>query len=220
MLGNEREDRVVGEVLIGKRLQVGMVGEHKGVVLEHDGHAIRRAHALDHDELAAGLHAKERRILARRRDHRTRHQTRSGHHVVGGTTLSKALDVTFLDNLALELGSAHKGAPPLLSVEISRARQLLDGATHGDASHAVRLRELHLGRNARAGRIHAARDLALQVVHDLLVQRYGGYASAVGFIVGCHRYAPSRACSDSNSSIAAINCSPKASAFFSPMPLT
>ena len=48
----------------------------------------------------------------------------------------------------------------------------------------------------------------------------GGHASAAGLIVGCHRYAPSRAYSDSNSSIAAINCSPKASAFFSPMPLT
>ena len=161
MLGNERKDRVIGEVLIGKRLQIGMVGEHKGVVLEHDGHAVCRAHALDNDELAAGLYAKERRVLARRRNHRARYQTRSGHHVVGSATLGKALNVTLLDNLALELGRAHERAPPLLAVEIPRARQLLDGAAHGDASHAVVLRELHFGRNARAGCVHATRDLAL-----------------------------------------------------------
>ena len=161
MLGNERKDRVIGEVLVGQRLQVGMVGEHKGVVLEHNGDAVGRAHALDHDELAAGLHAKERRILARRRDHRARHQTRTRHHVVGSATLRKALNVTLLANLALELGSAHKGTPPLLAVEIPRARQLLDGTAHGDAPHAVGLRELHLGRNARASHVHAARDLAL-----------------------------------------------------------
>ena len=138
-----------------------MVGKHKGVVLEHDGHAICRAHALDHDELAAGLHAKKCRVLTRRRNHRARHQARSGHHVVGGTTLGETLDVALLANLAFELGSAHKGAPPLLAVEVARARQLLDGTAHGDAPHAVRLRELHLGRNARAGRVHAACDLAL-----------------------------------------------------------
>ena len=138
-----------------------MVGEHKGVVLKHDRDAVGRAHAFDHDKLAAGLHAKERRILVRRRDHRARHQTRTRHHVVGSTTLSKALDVTLLDNLALELGSAHKGTPPLLAAEIPRARQLLDGTAHGDAPHAVGLRELHLGRNARAGHVHAARNLAL-----------------------------------------------------------
>ena len=97
----------------------------------------------------------------RRRDHRARHQTRTRHHVVGSTTLSKALDVTLLANLAFELGSAHKRAPPLLAVEIPRTRQLLDGAAHGDAPHAVGLRELYLGRDARAGCVHAARDLAL-----------------------------------------------------------
>ena len=118
-------------------------------------------HELDHDKLTAGLHAKKRRVLARRRNHRARHQARSGHHIVGSTTLSKTLDVTLLANLALELGRAHKRAPPLLAAEIPRARQLLDGAAHGDASHAVGLRELHLGRNTRAGRVHAARDLAL-----------------------------------------------------------
>ena len=161
MLGNERKDRVIGEVLIGQRLQIGMVSQHKGVVLEHDGHAVGCAHALDHDELTAGLHVKKRRVLARRRNHRARHQARSGHHVVGGATLGKALNVALLANLALELGRAHKRAPPLLAAEIPRARQLLDGAAHGDASHAVGLRELHLGRNTRAGRVHAARDLAL-----------------------------------------------------------
>ena len=200
-----------------------MVCQHKGVVLEHDGDAVGRTHALDHDKLAAGFHAKKRRVFARRRDHRARHQTRARHHIVGSTALGKALNIAFLDNLALELGSAYKGAPPLLAVKVPRARQLLDGAAHGDAPHAVGLRELHLGRNARASRIYAARDLALQVIHDLLVQRHGGHVSALGtlgFVIGCHRYAPSRACSDSNSSIAAINCSPKASAFFSPMPLT
>ena len=138
-----------------------MVGEHKGVVLEHDGDAVGRAHALDHDKLAAGLHAKERRILVRRRDHRARHQACSGHHIIGSATLGKALNVTLLDNLALELGRTHKRAPPLLAVEIPRARQLLDGTAHGDAPHAVGLRELHLGRDARAGGVHAARDLAL-----------------------------------------------------------
>ena len=161
MLGNERKDGIVREVLVGKRLQIGMVGQHKGVVLEHDGHAVCRAHALDNDELAAGLHPKKRRVLARRRNHRARHQACSGHHVVGSATFGKALDVTLLDNLALELGRAHKRAPPLLAAEIPRARQLLDSAAHGDASHAVVLRELHLGRNARAGCVHAARDLAL-----------------------------------------------------------
>ena len=138
-----------------------MVGQHKGVVLEHDGDAVGRAHALDHDELAAGFHTKKRRVLARRRNHRARYQACSSHHVVGGTTLGEALDVALLANLALELGSAYKGAPPLLAVEVARARQLLDGTAYGDAPHAVGLRELHLGRNARAGRVHAACDLAL-----------------------------------------------------------
>ena len=161
MLGNECKDGIVREVPVGKHLQVGMVGEHKGVVLKHDGDAVGRTHAFDHDKLAAGLHAKERRILVRRRDHRARYQTRTRHHVVGSATLSKALDVTLLTNLALELGSAHKGAPPLLAVEIPRARQLLDGAAHGDASHAVGLHEFHLGRDARTGRVHTVRDLAL-----------------------------------------------------------
>ena len=122
MLGNERKDRVIGEVLIGKCLQIGMVNQHKGVVLEHDGHAVGRAYALDHDKLAAGLHAKERRILARRRYHRARHQTCTRHHVVGSATLGKALNVALLDNLALELGCTHKRASPLLAVEVARAR--------------------------------------------------------------------------------------------------
>ena len=121
MLGNERKDGIVREVLVGKRLQIGMVGQHKGVVLEHDGHAVCRAHALDNDELAAGFHPKKHRVLARRRNHRARHQTCSGHHIVGSATLGKALNVTLLDNLALELGRAHKRAPPLLAVEIPRA---------------------------------------------------------------------------------------------------
>ena len=92
----------------------------------------------------------------------------NGDGSIKSTTVSEHLysasglaNVTLLDNLALELGRAHKRAPPLLAVEIPRARQLLDGAAHGDASHAVILRELHLGRNARAGCVHATRDLAL-----------------------------------------------------------
>ena len=199
MLANDSKDGIVRQVPLGQRLQIRVVDQHKGVVLEHDGDAVGRTHALDHDKLAAGLHAKERRVLARRRDHRARDQARARYHVVGGATLG---------NLALELGSTYKGAPPLLAVKVPRARQLLDGTAHGDAPHAVGLRELHLGRNARTGRIYAARDLALQVIHDLLVQRHGGHVSALGtlgFVIGCHRYAPSRACSDSNSSIAAIN---------------
>lgn len=109
MLGNERKDRVIGEVLIGQRLQVGMIGQHKGVVLDHDGHAICRAHALDHDKLAAGLHAKKAassRVAATT----VRDTKRAPATMSLAAQLGKALDIAFLANLAFELG-AHTKVP-------------------------------------------------------------------------------------------------------------
>jgi hypothetical protein len=66
-------------------------------------------------------------------------------------------------------GRAHERAQSATLDEVARVTQVLDGAAHGDTTHAIRLGELRLGGNLALGRIDPIVDGRLDIFIDALV---------------------------------------------------